>query len=316
MSDEFNTPNRTFKDGHDPMWTALDKSDDDASSAGGGALQFYNSSAVTTENGYLKISTYLEKTPWNRFDHIEKKWVHHVNNITSGMVQGWNKFCFTGGIVEIDIVLPGAPHIGGLWPAAWMLGNLGRATYEGSTNNIWPWSYDTCDRGLQQAQAISACNAQNHFGMNPFQGRGATEIDIIEVMTGDSNGALPATDPPIELPYCDMTLQVIPLYRLLRFCVFLRAVFSHILLFFRLHRVSQRTDPNLGLHPCERVSLPKMASRSLLQIRGTKAWKCTAILPSTPSFMERTWQKPSPTNPSHEQNYRRFRRMLSVLLTS
>jgi hypothetical protein len=208
MSDEFNTENRTFKDGHDPLWTALDKSDDDASSAGGGSLQFYNSSAVTTKDGFLHINTFLEKTKWNQYDHVNKEWKSHTTNFTSGMVQSWNKFCFTGGIVEVDIILPGAPHIGGLWPAVWMLGNLGRATYEASTNMIWPWSYDTCDRELQQAQAISACNKENHFGMNPNQGRGATEIDIIEVMTGDSNGPLPATDPPIALPYCDLTLQV------------------------------------------------------------------------------------------------------------
>jgi beta-glucanase (GH16 family) len=210
MSDEFNVENRTFKDGHDPMWTALDRSDDDASSAGGGSLQFYNSSAVSTENGFLKIATYLETTSWTRYDHVNKRWKTERTNFTSGMVQSWNKFCFTGGIVEVDVVFPGEPFIGGLWPAVWMLGNLGRATYEASTNNIWPWSFDTCDREMQDAQAISACNRENHYGMHPFQGRGATEIDIIEVMTGDSNGPLPSTEPPITLPYGDMTLQVAP----------------------------------------------------------------------------------------------------------
>eukprot|EP00957_Ditylum_brightwellii_P091026 6930240-Ditylum_brightwellii.AAC.1 len=30
MSDEFEVEGRNFKDGSDPMWTALDKSDDDA----------------------------------------------------------------------------------------------------------------------------------------------------------------------------------------------------------------------------------------------------------------------------------------------
>jgi hypothetical protein len=112
--------------------------------------------------------------------------------------------------VEVDIVFPGDPFIGGLWPAVWMLGNLGRATYEASTSNIWPWSYNQCDREKQPAQRISACNQNNHFGMHPFQGRGATEIDLVEVMTGNSNGPLPGTNPPISLPYCDMTLQVAP----------------------------------------------------------------------------------------------------------
>jgi beta-glucanase (GH16 family) len=208
MSDEFNTPNRSFADGHDPMWTALDKPDDDSSEAGGGSQQFYNSSFVTTEDGFLKISTKIGKTKWQRYDHVKKQWKKESALFNSGMVQSWEKFCFTGGIVEVDIILPGDPFIGGLWPAVWMLGNLGRATYESSTNNIWPWSYDTCDRKLQPAQALSACNAANHYGLNAYQGRGATEIDIVEVMAGDSGGALPGTDPPIELPYCDMTLQV------------------------------------------------------------------------------------------------------------
>lgn len=208
MSDEFEVENRTFKDGHDPMWTALDKSDDDASSAGGGSMQFYNSSAVTTVNGMLRISTKLGKTNWNRYDHVDKTWKNQQTNFTSGMMQSWEKFCFTGGIVEVDVIFPGDPYVGGLWPAVWMLGNLGRATYEASTNNIWPWSYDTCDRELQQAQTLSACNNQNHFGMKPKQGRGATEIDIAEVMTGYGGKPLPGTNPPVKYPYCDLTLQV------------------------------------------------------------------------------------------------------------
>merc|ERR1712087_599947 len=64
MSDEFNVPNRTFNDGDDPLWTALDKSDDDASSAGGGSLHFYNASAVTSEDGRLKIKSSIKKTEW------------------------------------------------------------------------------------------------------------------------------------------------------------------------------------------------------------------------------------------------------------
>jgi beta-glucanase (GH16 family) len=208
MSDEFNTPNRSFADGHDPMWTALDKPDDDSSEAGGGSQQFYNSSFVTTVDGKLKISTKIGKTKWTRYDHVKKEWKKESALFNSGMVQSWEKFCFTGGIVEVDVILPGDPFIGGLWPAVWILGNLGRATYESSTNNIWPWSYDNCNRKRQPAQAISACNAANHYGLNAYQGRGATEIDIVEVMAGDSGGPLAGTDPPIELPYCDMTLQV------------------------------------------------------------------------------------------------------------
>lgn len=222
MSDEFNTPNRTFTDGHDPVWTALDKSDDDSNAAGGGSQQFYNSSQVTTtDDGMLKISTIIDKTMWTRLDSVKKTYKKEETYFKSGMVQSWEKFCFTGGILEVDVILPGDPYIGGLWPAIWMLGNLGRATYEASTNNIWPWSFDTCDRTLQPAQKISACNAQNHYGMHPFQGRGATEIDVIEVMTGDASAPLDQTSPPISFPYGDMTLQVSQTGSLMLFFVML-----------------------------------------------------------------------------------------------
>lgn len=208
MSDEFNIPGRTFKDGHDTMWTSLDKSDDDSSSAGGGSLHFYNSSMISTQNGLLKIKSNLEQNQWVHYDPIKREYKQVKKYFQSGMLQTWNKFCFTGGILEVDVIFPGDPYIGGLWPAIWLLGNLGRATYESSTNNIWPWSYNKCDRLHQEAQQISACNAQNHFGLKPFQGRGATEIDLIEVMTGPDKDILPGTDPGVAYPYADMTLQV------------------------------------------------------------------------------------------------------------
>lgn len=41
----------------------------------------------------------------------------------------WNKFCFTGGILETSVMLPGATNILGLWPAVWSMGNLGECSY-------------------------------------------------------------------------------------------------------------------------------------------------------------------------------------------
>lgn len=72
----------------------------------------------------------------------------------SGMLQSWNKFCFTGGILEIDLQFPGEHDVGGLWPAVWLLGNLARATFLSSTNLMWPWSYAECNRDLQKAQEV------------------------------------------------------------------------------------------------------------------------------------------------------------------
>ena len=96
------------------------------------------------------------------------------------MVQGWNKFCFTGGIVEINAKLPGDPKIGGLWPALWMLGNLARATYLGSSDLIWPYSYNKCDEKNEYSQKISACSRVQHYGLKAGRGRGSPEIDIME----------------------------------------------------------------------------------------------------------------------------------------
>lgn len=36
-----------------------------------------------------------------------------TKNYTSGMVQTWNKFCFTGGVLELSIKLPGHADSGG-----------------------------------------------------------------------------------------------------------------------------------------------------------------------------------------------------------
>ena len=113
MSDEFNVPGRTFADGHDPTWTALDKSDDDYSASGGGSLHFYNSTTVTTTpDGMLTIRTVIDPTEWTHYDAIEKEYKREKKYFKSGMLQSWDKFCFTGGIFEVDVILPGEPDIG------------------------------------------------------------------------------------------------------------------------------------------------------------------------------------------------------------
>lgn len=120
MSDEFNRDNRMFIDGYDPMWTAIHKSDDDQTSGGQKSLQFYNESYAFTQNGRLNILTTDEDTHWPGYNPFTKKYTKMTRNFRSGMVQTWNKFCFTGGIIEFDVQFPGKSNVGGLWPAAWM----------------------------------------------------------------------------------------------------------------------------------------------------------------------------------------------------
>jgi beta-glucanase (GH16 family) len=67
---------------------------------------------VTTVDGNLVLSTKPVKTSyWEKHENgdLEKR----VKNYTSGMVQSWNKFCFTGGILEMSIELPGEAESGG-----------------------------------------------------------------------------------------------------------------------------------------------------------------------------------------------------------
>ena len=113
----------------------------------------------------------------------------------------------TGGIVEFNAKLPGDPKVGGLWPALWMLGNLARATYVGSSNYIWPYSYNGCDEKNRHSQQISACSKVGHYGMSPGLGRGSPEIDILEAMMG-SDEALPNTN--VTRPYFSTSLQIAP----------------------------------------------------------------------------------------------------------
>ena len=56
----------------------------------------------------------------------------HDLDYKGGMMSTWNKFCFTGGLIEVATILPGANNVVGLWPAVWTMGNLGRAGFGAS----------------------------------------------------------------------------------------------------------------------------------------------------------------------------------------
>ena len=89
----------------------------------------------------------------------------------------------------------------------WMMGNLARATYVGSSDYMWPYSYNQCDSTNRLSQQISACSRVNHYGMQNYRGRGAPEIDVIEAMQGDAE-KLPSTT--ITRPYQSASFQVSP----------------------------------------------------------------------------------------------------------
>ena len=107
FSDEFTKDGRTFYPGDDPYWEAVDLHYWPT-----GDLEWYDPSTITTKGGKLVIT--MTETP------------NHDLNFMSGMLQSWNKFCFTTGYVEVSVSMPGSPNAPGLWPAAWTMGNLVR----------------------------------------------------------------------------------------------------------------------------------------------------------------------------------------------
>ncbi|KAH9942349.1 glycoside hydrolase family 16 protein [Epithele typhae] len=195
FSDEFNTDGRTFYPGDDPYWEAVDLHYWQT-----GNLEWYDPSAIMTKDGALEITLSAQE--------------NHDLNYTGGLMSSWNKFCFTGGLVEASVTLPGANNVKGLWPAIWAMGNLGRAGYGASLDGMWPYSYDSCDVGtvanqtngglpLAAAQngdsgALSflpgqrlsrcTCPGESHPGPvhsnGEYVGRSSPEIDMFEAQIG------------------------------------------------------------------------------------------------------------------------------------
>lgn len=122
FSDEFNTDGRTFYPGDDPFWEAVDlwygATND---------LEWYDPGQITTKNGALSIL----------MENVES----HNLQYRSGMLQSWNKFCFTTGYIEVSLTLPGPDqNTQGYWPGVWTMGNLGRPGYGATTDGVWPYT--------------------------------------------------------------------------------------------------------------------------------------------------------------------------------
>lgn len=192
FSDEFETDGRTFHPGDDPFWEAVDLHYWPT-----GDFEWYDPSQAITKDGSLVLE--MREMPTHGLD------------FRSGMLQSWNKMCFSkNAYIEVRVMLPGNTKIGGFWPGAWTMGNLGRPGYGATTEGTWPYSYDACDVGALPNQtrpdgsgpeaalttgggpggALSflpgqrwsacTCKGEDHPGPDVSRGRGSPEIDIIE----------------------------------------------------------------------------------------------------------------------------------------
>ena len=146
--------------------------------------QWYDPDAATTKDGVLEL----------RFDAFQ----NHGLNYRSGMLQSWNKMCFTGGHMEASISLPGRGDTIGFWPGFWSMGNLGRPGYASTTEGLWPYSYDdVCDAGITANQSqtdglnhlpgmrLPACTCKSEDHPSPGKSRSAPEIDALEGSVGN-----------------------------------------------------------------------------------------------------------------------------------
>ena len=161
FSDEFQSAGRSFGDGHDPKWTAIAGFPD-----GNDQVNAYDDSIdfATTADGKLLLKVAHQPSVLEYTNSTFQR-AQVTRAYTSSMLQTWNKFCFSHGMVELSAKLPGYGEQPGIWPAFWTFGNLGRAILKQSTDQLWPFSFDECpetedaaaNQAPRAAQKINAC---------------------------------------------------------------------------------------------------------------------------------------------------------------
>jgi len=219
FSDEFNVDGRTFWKGDDPFWEAADQHYWPT-----GDREWYDPDGARTQDGSLVIQL-------RKMDPA----INHNLDYRSGMLTSWNKLCFTGGYMEVGVIMPGRHDIGGFWPAIWTMGNLARPGFGATTDGTWPYSYDSCDVGAmpnqtdpktgapgrtilteeagdlswQPGQKLSRCTCagQDHPGpINPdgtYKGRSSPEIDMIEAYSYEKTATAYGSQSLQIAPYDD-----------------------------------------------------------------------------------------------------------------
>ncbi|CAD6977463.1 unnamed protein product [Tilletia controversa] len=133
FSDEFNEDGRTFFEGDDPYWTAVD-----LHYWGTHDFEWYSPLGAITQDGALRIKTQFPH-PYRLYSFLRSQ---------SAMLQSWNKLCIQG--------------------AVWMMGNIGRAGYGASNEGMWPatWQITTghsCKRSIHSGCDVGTMPHQTYF---------------------------------------------------------------------------------------------------------------------------------------------------------
>ncbi|KAG6948461.1 hypothetical protein JG688_00015074, partial [Phytophthora aleatoria] len=109
MSDEFNTPNRSFRPGDDHIWTSLEKPD-----GVNGAMELYSHNMTSTKcDADGTCYFYIKSVDELNVIHVYNMYTHPPGFVDAyffyraAMVQSWNKFCYQGGMIETRVQLPG-----------------------------------------------------------------------------------------------------------------------------------------------------------------------------------------------------------------
>ncbi|KAL6780778.1 hypothetical protein ACKKBF_B11790 [Auxenochlorella protothecoides x Auxenochlorella symbiontica] len=219
MSDEFGNPKKSLAVGvRDRKWTA-EKLHYSATQD----IEVYQPEQVQVRGGALELKM-SKRSSTAVTQGVDGSMKEVSSKYASGMVTSWNKFCFTGGYIEVSAQLPGDDVTPGFWPAIWMMGNLARPGYLATAEGMWPYSYSTCDDAARKVawstlpgQRFSACmdrpgQDRGRFGWEQGRGRGAPEVDLIEVGLGyrkvDKKGRAKGAGSP---PTASHSLQMAPL---------------------------------------------------------------------------------------------------------
>ncbi|KAF8523181.1 beta-glucan synthesis-associated, partial [Hysterangium stoloniferum] len=113
--DKFNGEGRMFWPGDDPFWVAVD---------------FWYSGTQDMER-YSPEATMVNGSLCLRLDAADPT-TNHGLSWKSAMLQSWNKFCFTGGNIEVSVSFLGTSSNVTGYPGVWLMGNLGHPGYGAS----------------------------------------------------------------------------------------------------------------------------------------------------------------------------------------